>query len=96
MSFSITGLLPRRYLMLITAILALLTLWPLLLFTHPGMTDYPNHLARAFILLNPDDPFLAQNYRIAWGIMPNLGFDLWMVSLGRLLDIDSAGRLMSA
>lgn len=80
----------------IAAIFAVLALWPLIFFVHPGMADYPNHLARAFILLNPDDPILASNYRIAWELVPNLGFDLWMLAVGRVTNLDDAGRLFIA
>lgn len=76
--------------------LGVLALWPLAVFPHPGMLDYPNHLARAFILGRLDDPLLAAHYRTVWTLVPNLGFDLWMLALDPLIGLDNAARLFIA
>jgi hypothetical protein len=73
-------------------VFAVVSLWPLAVFVHPGMQDYPNHLARAFILLRSDDAILASNYSITWTLAPNLAFEAWMMSVGRLVSIDVSGR----
>jgi hypothetical protein len=70
-----------------------LALSPLILFKYPGLQDYPNHLARAFILLNQDDSLLARSYAVQWMPLPNLGWDIWAVAVGKLLPIEWVGRL---
>lgn len=70
-----------------------LAIWPVVVFVHLGQQDYPNHLARGWILTHLDDPSVAAQFRTAWGLVPNLAFDLWMVAVGRLLDVWDAGRL---
>ena len=66
---------------------------PLIIFKYPGLQDYPNHLARAFILLNQEDSILARSYEIRWMLLPNLGWDIWAMAVGRLLSIEWTGRL---
>jgi hypothetical protein len=47
-----------------------------------GMIDYPNHLARYFLLARFDElPALAQHYRIHWSVIPNIGGDALVVGL---------------
>ncbi|MCW5703763.1 MAG: hypothetical protein KIT82_14425 [Bradyrhizobium sp.] len=78
------------------AVLLAIAFVPLLLFPYPGLQDYPNHLARAFILLNQDDPVLAKLYGVQWTTIPNLGWDLWAVAVGRLLPLEWTGKLYLA
>lgn len=73
--------------------LFVLAIWPVGAFVHLGMQDYPNHLARGWILTHLDEPSVAAQFRAAWSVVPNLAFDLWMVAVGRLLDVWDAGRL---
>jgi hypothetical protein len=63
------------------------------LFRYPAIQDYPNHLARIFIIRNADDPLLASLYRVAWGWLPNLGWDGLMLLASGLAPIETAGRL---
>ena len=65
---------------------------PILIFTYPAIQDYPNHLARIFILTNIQDPTLAANYRIDRTLTPNLGWDLLALALHLVLPLDLAGR----
>jgi len=65
----------------------------LLIFVPPGLQDYPNHLARAFILLNSDDPLINQHYQVVWDPLPNLGWDIWAIGVGRVFSLDVTGRL---
>ncbi len=71
-------------------------LWPLAAFSDLHLQDLPNHLARAFILLHPDDALLNQNYRVDWWIVPDLGWDLWALGLGRLLPLMWLAKLLVA
>lgn len=90
------GVLSVAALICAVLVMAALALWPLVVFPVPGQQDYPNHLARAFVLLHPDDPVLSRHYRIVWDLLPNLGFDVWMIAVGRLVDPLVAGRLFQA
>jgi hypothetical protein len=77
--------------------LCIVLLAPLLIVDVPPLLDYPNHLARAFILASlPDDTVLARFYTTHWTIIPNLGLDLIAPSLIHLLPVDIAGRLVIA
>lgn len=70
---------------------------PLLIVDMPLLGDYPNHLARAFVLASlPDDRVLAQMYAAHWSIIPNLGLDLLLPPLIHVLPVHVAGRLVIA
>jgi hypothetical protein len=72
-------------------------LWPLLLVDMPPLLDYPNHLARAFILAQGDsDPLLAAMYAARWAIIPNLAMDAILPPLMHVLPVHVAGRLVIA
>jgi hypothetical protein len=72
-----------------------LLLWPLLLVDMPPLLDYPNHLARAFILAQGDrDPMLAAMYAARWAIIPNLAMDAILPPLIRIMPVHIAGRLL--
>ena len=41
------------------------------------MGDYPNHLARMFVITHiATDPILARMYEVNWNVVPNLAMDL--------------------
>jgi hypothetical protein len=74
--------------------LAILLLAPLMLTEIPPLLDYPNHLARMYILANvARDPELARIYGANWQIVPNVGIDLAMPALMRLLPLAAAGKV---
>ena len=79
----------------LAALIAALLL-PFLLVDVPPVLDYPNHLARWFVLAHPDDPILSRFYAPNWHITPNLGFDPIAVLLLRLLPVHAGGRLVLA
>jgi hypothetical protein len=77
--------------------LCVVLLLPLLLVDVPPLLDYPNHLARAWLLAgNAADPVLAQIYLPHWSIIPNLATDLIWPPLMRILPVHVAGRLVVA
>ena len=84
----------RRILLtlMLTAVLAV----PFLLVDVPPVLDYPNHLARLYVLAHPDDPVLSQMYAPNWRILPNLGMDVIGVALLRFTDVHVGGRLLLA
>src|SRR5260370_22375513 len=85
--------LSRPALILATAVLGVAAAWPLLVFGDLGLRDYPNHLARAFILLHPDDRYISMHYRAIWTSIPDLGWDLWAMAIGRLASLGMAAKV---
>jgi hypothetical protein len=70
---------------------------PLFVVDVPPLGDYPNHLARIFVLASlPDDPVLARFFMPHWSIIPNLALDLIGPPLIRVLPVHVAGRLLIA
>jgi hypothetical protein len=75
--------------------LCLVLLAPLLLVDVPPLLDYPNHLARAvFLAFGASDPFMSQYYAAHWAIIPDLGTDLVLPPLMRVLPIYVAGKVV--
>ena len=69
--------------------------WPVLSVTVPPLVDYPNHLARAYILTAWDStPALQRNYVVNWDLRPNMAFDVLMLPLTQFLSIYDAGRVV--
>lgn len=62
----------------------------------PPVLDYPNHLARYFVLAHPSDPILSQMYEPRWAILPNLGMDVLGALLLRVTDAHVGGRMLLA
>ena len=78
-------------------VLVPLTLSPLLWASVPPLVDYPNHLTRMWILAqNGAVPELAQNYVVAWRLLPNLAMDLVVPALAQIMPLEIAGRLFIA
>ena len=49
---------------------------PLLVAQVPPLTDYPNHLARCYVLAFADsDPVLGRMFSTHWQIIPNIAID---------------------
>ena len=56
------------------------------------MVDYPNHLARMYLLSRTGVADANPFYQIAWAAYPNLAMDLIVPPLGRLLGVETATR----
>src|SRR4051794_20281152 len=70
---------------------------PLVVCEIPPLADYPNHLARWFILASlPGDAALARFYAPHWSVIPNLALDVMAPPLMRILPVHVAGRVMIA
>jgi hypothetical protein len=70
---------------------------PLFVVDMPPLSDYPNHLARLFVLASlPHDPVLERFYAAHWSIIPNLALDLVGPPLLQVLPIHLVGRLLIA
>ncbi|MGH9601783.1 MAG: hypothetical protein ACRD24_05280 [Terriglobales bacterium] len=61
---------------------------------HLPLVDYPNHLARAFILAHPEDATLARYYAADWSPNPYWLMDSALVGLQRVMSVDAAGRVL--
>lgn len=68
---------------------------PLLLVTIPPLVDYPNHLARLYLLDNlAEDQVLSKYYIANWSLIPNLAMELLAPPLLSLFSIETAGRIL--
>ena len=74
-------------------VLCVALLAPLTIADLPPLLDYPNHLARLFVLASlPGDPILSQFYRTHWSIIPNLALDLVVPPLLVVFPVHIVGR----
>jgi hypothetical protein len=87
---------PDRWWLLAALALTIALASPLLLVDVPPVLDYPNHLARIFVLAHPHDPVLSQFYAPHWRIVPNLGMDVLGTALLKVLPVHVGGRLLLA
>jgi hypothetical protein len=79
------------------AVLALVSTIPFLLAPFPMMPDHFAHTARYHVMNHgAQSPFLPQYFQFEWAIIANLGVDLLMVPLGRLLPTEQAATLAAA
>jgi hypothetical protein len=83
----------RSIAMMVFALLAAASLLPVLLTPIPAMVDYPNHLARMYILSRNGTPDANPYYEVAWALYPNLAMDLLIPQLARLISVEAATRL---
>ncbi len=87
---------PREGLWLGVA-LALIACLPVLLAVYPQMGDYPSHLARYHVMLaDGQNPWLNRYYGFEWKWTGNLGVDLLIGPLAKLIGLEAAGRLIIA
>jgi hypothetical protein len=87
---------PRLWWISLLAMLAALTV-PILSVEVPPLTDYPNHLARCYILaFGKTDPILSQMFSSHWQIIPNIGVDLILPALMHIFPPLIAGRIVLA
>src|ERR1700760_4633254 len=69
------------------------SLLPVLLTPIPAMVDYPNHLARMYILSGAGGGNANPYYEVAWALYPNLAMDLIVPRIARLTNVEDATRL---
>jgi hypothetical protein len=76
--------------------LMFLSLTPFWTVRYPAIPDYPNHLARWFVLHHAHDGFyrFSDLYAPAWGPLPYVTPDILAVALQYVLPIDIVGRLI--
>src|ERR1700728_1794359 len=83
----------RSIAIVVFALLAVASFAPVLLTPIPAMVDYPNHLARMYILSQNGTPDANPYYEVAWALYPNLAMDLLVPQLARLISVENATRL---
>ena len=84
-----------RFRWIVVLIFAAMLVLPIWIVEFPPLLDYPNHLARSFVLAHLNDPAFTFNrfYRADWGAYPYLGMDASLAVLGRVFPIETAGRV---
>jgi len=76
---------------LLIAITVAIPIWTV---DYPGMVDYPNHLARCYILAHYHaSPFWQARYLVVYDPLPNLAMDLIVVPLNHFLPILVSGKI---
>src|SRR6185436_9981909 len=75
---------------------AVLLVIPLWIVKYPPLLDYPNHLARVFILTHINDPNyqFSQYYTVTFGPYPYLTMDVLLIGLQKLFSILTGGRVI--
>jgi hypothetical protein len=83
----------KTFAIIALALLLAASLCPVLLVRIPAMADYPDHLARMYILnaagTADQNPF----YQIVWALYPNLAMDVLVPPLARLVGAEVATRM---
>src|ERR1700712_3265131 len=91
-----SGALDRVWWLALTGLCVVL-LAPLLVVDVPPLLDYPNYLARVFVLASlSHDEVLGRFYTSNWSIIPNMALDLVAPPLIRVLPVHVVGRLLIA
>jgi len=75
------------------ALIFLVAILPTLLVEIPAIEDYPNHLARMYILATAGTPQANPYYQIAWALYADIAMDLVVPQLARLIDVEPAAKL---
>ena len=90
-SFYSTG--AQTAIVLLFATLLILPIWSV---KYPPLVDYPNHLARAFILYHLNDPNyqFGRYYAADWGVHPYCFADFLVQVFQHFVGIYAAGRLL--
>ncbi len=78
---------------IVFALLLAAALAPVLAVRIPAMADYPDHLARMYLLSQYGTPDENPFYRVVWAPYPNLAMDLLVPPVARLLGVELASRL---
>ena len=77
--------------LLLVLVVCLIPIWSV---DYPGLTDYPNHLVRGYVLAHYcENPLWQQRYSVDLTPLPNLAIDLFVVPLQRFLPLLVCGKL---
>jgi hypothetical protein len=75
------------------ALLFVAAILPTLLVDIPAIEDYPNHLARMYILTTTGTQQANPYYQITWALYADIAMDLVVPQLARFVDVETAARL---
>jgi hypothetical protein len=78
---------------IIFVLLAIVSLLPVLLTPIPAMVDYPNHLARMYVLSRNGTADANPYYQVTWALYPNLAMDLLVPRMAQFVNVENATRL---
>ena len=82
---------------LLYIVLSVVAVAPVFMVDIVPLAGFLNHMARVHVLANiAGDPVLQSNYRLNWAIMPNLGLDVVLPQLSRIIPLFDLGRLFVA
>jgi hypothetical protein len=88
---------PTRTWLSAALVLISITIFPFFLTEIPPVVDYPNHLARAYLLaFGKADPVLTTVFEPHWDIIPNLAGDLFLLPLLHIMPVYDAGKVLLA
>lgn len=90
------GLLPKFLIAGFLLVIAAALLWPLWSVQQPPLLDYPNHLARTFVLSHLSDPAyqFGENFRSDWKPYPYVSMDIVLLALQHFVSAELAGKLV--
>lgn len=78
-------------------LLVIVALYPVFAVDIPPLVDYPNHLARIFLLANLEQSSaLQQNYVLNWDFRPNMAMDIILPPLAKIFPIYNLGQAFVA
>ena len=75
------------------AAIVVVAICPVLLVALPAMPDYPNHLARMYVLAAAGTPDANPYYEVSRTLYPNLAMDLIVPPLARILGVEVASKV---
>jgi len=88
------GDVPAPLLMVVVPLFLLIASTPLFVSRFPPLGDYPNHLARIYILAEyAKIPQFHTVYDINWNIVPDLAMDILVPPIAGVVGIEAAGRV---
>lgn len=88
---------PAWPVLLLHAVVVAALAWPIAHVAFPLLTDYPNHLARLYILdALPGSPELQRYYLVKPGLYPYQAMNLVVQPLAPLIGLERAGRVFVA
>jgi hypothetical protein len=74
-------------------LLTALAILPVFLVDIPAMVDYPNHLARMYLLAANGTPNENPYYTVTWKLCPNLAMDIIVPAMARFIDVATATKV---
>lgn len=96
MSFVGEGARTKKLCAALVALLTIASLLPIWMVEYPPLVDYPNHLARIYLLqqLTGSASHLQGLYSFEWLPYPNLTMDVLALGLTRLMPLEVAGKVV--